>query len=212
LPATDLRRWVRPGIIGHSTAGYRRRSPATGQGRPGGRQFAPGPCERGEAIVKRPGTDRRRPRYCPGTNIMLRSMDRAGHSTHGSESTGADELLAHLSPFGREHTDRTGDHVWKPDCGTNNRPLCQLRLPVSGGEPNPWRTILSVPRRDPSGVLGGRHVDAVHGPTRRQLERDRPPARAQFVAGHLLSSRQCDLPNQAAGPELDLPWGRGHDP
>jgi hypothetical protein len=46
------------------------------------------------------------------------------------------DLLAHLSPLGWEHINLTGDYVWKPDSGTKQRPLHQLRLPISADEPN----------------------------------------------------------------------------
>jgi TnpA family transposase len=49
----------------------------------------------------------------------------------------SDDLLAHLSPLGWEHINLTGDYVWKPDSGTKQRPLRQLRLPISADEPNP---------------------------------------------------------------------------
>ena len=49
----------------------------------------------------------------------------------------SDDLLAHLSPLGWEHINLTGDYVWKPDSGTKQRPLRQLRLPISADESNP---------------------------------------------------------------------------
>jgi hypothetical protein len=49
----------------------------------------------------------------------------------------SDALLAHLSPLGWEHINLRGDYVWKPDSGTKQRPLRQLRLPISADDPNP---------------------------------------------------------------------------
>jgi Tn3 transposase DDE domain len=49
----------------------------------------------------------------------------------------SDDLLAHLSPLGWEHINLTGDYVWKLDSGTKQRPLRQLRLPISAEESNP---------------------------------------------------------------------------
>jgi TnpA family transposase len=49
----------------------------------------------------------------------------------------SDDVLAHLSPLGWEHVNLTGDYIWKPDSGTKQRPLRQLRLPISADESNP---------------------------------------------------------------------------
>ena len=56
-----------------------------------------------------------------------------------------DDLLADLSPLGWEHINLTEDYLWKPIGGAKKRPLRQLRSPISAGEPNTYREILSVP-------------------------------------------------------------------
>ncbi len=64
-------------------------------------------------------------------------LERAVKALREREQAIPDDLLAHLSPLGWEHINLTGDYVWKPDGTTKKRPLRQLRLPISTGEPNP---------------------------------------------------------------------------
>jgi hypothetical protein len=64
-------------------------------------------------------------------------IERAVKTLGDRAQANSDDLLAHLSPLGWEHINLTGDHVWKPDGGSTQRPLRQLRLPISADEPNP---------------------------------------------------------------------------